>query len=163
MNQSSQNSGYFHIPLPGDEPQAKAGFYATPPSREVKASPQISYPPSNAAMEVTPTPSAPPPYQSALSVSNPIVPNKKNTLLAYLVLLFPFFGPALSFLILGRKTRAIVNGAVFLLYFILGSFPEEFVSLKGILGLYITVEFFILLFKIPKLSRTDPIPGKYWS
>lgn len=164
MNQSSDNN-YFHIPLPGDEPQIKAGFYSSAPvatPREVIPNawaPQQQVP----MMHTNETVAVQPIQANAGYVSRTSAPTKKNALLAYLVLLVPLLGPALSFLILGRKIRGFVTGGVFLLYFILSSVPDEFMTFKGILGLYITVEFFILLFKIPKLSRTDPIPGKYWS
>lgn len=164
MNQNADNN-YFHIPLPGDEPQREAGFYPSAPIPvRNEVTPNTWTPQQQAPMLHTNETVAVQPIHANAGYSSPTsTPTKKNALLAYLVLLIPLLGPALSFLILGRKIRGYVTGGIFLLYFILSSVPDEFMAFKGMLSLYIIVEFFILLFKIPKLSRTDPIPGKYWS
>lgn len=160
MNQD-KNSKYFHIPLPGDEPQMKAGFYnSAPVSTRIETNLNTVMPQKKESrsrqhqtMQAIQTNSDRAPQSE--------VARKKNALNAYLLLLIPFLGPAFSLFLLRRMTRFFVYAIIGILFLILPS--DGFAGFKGIISLYIFVEFFMLLFTIPKLDRTDHIPGKYWS
>lgn len=164
MNQGSDNN-YFHIPLPGDETQREAGFYSSPPiSNRKEVAYKVEKQPLNlseSTFNMNPEPDS---YQTRIADSHLNAQTRKTkTFNAYLFLLIPFLGPAFSLFLLQRMPRFFIYCISGLLFLLIPSSSESLSLVKALSSLYIFIEFFVLIFTIPKLDKRTPIPGKYWS